>query len=107
VHASIDDESPPSRVEWWVDGAPSATGPVFDWDTSTMSNLEAKLEIRVTDAAGNSARRWFTVSIDKAGPVGSVSPGDRALVRGWRFTTSVRASDPARVGPSRLAERTA
>ncbi len=103
VHAEIDDESPLSRIEWWVDGALSATGTVFDWDTSTMPNPKANLEIRVTDAAGNSVRRSFTVSIDKAGPVGSVSPGDRALVRGSRFTTSVRASDPAGIGWSRLA----
>ncbi|GAA2860124.1 hypothetical protein Acy02nite_56300 [Actinoplanes cyaneus] len=40
---------------------------------------------------------------DTSGPVVTVTPGDRALVRGPRFTTTVTASDPAGISRSYLA----
>lgn len=102
VYATTDDESPLSRTEWWVDGALSAEGPTFDWDNTRTKKRSANLEIRVWDAAGNSASRSFPVSIDNTGPVGRISPGHRALVRGSSFATSIKGSDPAGIAWSTL-----
>jgi hypothetical protein len=102
VSATIADASPLSRVEWWVDGALAATGPTFTWDNRKAKSRTATLGIRVWDSAGNAASKSFPVTVDVTGPAATVTPANRALIRGTTFTTTVKASDPAGIARSAL-----
>jgi hypothetical protein len=103
--ASIDSISPLERVEWWVDGTLRSTYPVpssgsspepyFDWDTG-KANGTAVLEVRAYDLLGHRATLTRSIVIDNTGPViTSISPGNRALVRGSEFRTTVKGNDPS------------
>lgn len=89
----IVEHSPIERVEWWVDGTLRATGRSFKWDTKG-ENRAATLEVRAYDEVGNNASHTSKVVLDNAGPViTSITPGNRALVRGGTFRSTVQAHD--------------
>jgi hypothetical protein len=103
--ASIDSISPLERVEWWVDGTLRSTYPVpssgsspepyFDWDTG-KANGTAVLEVRAYDVLGHRATLTRSIVIDNTGPViTAISPGNRALIRGGEFRTTVKGTDPS------------
>jgi hypothetical protein len=98
----IDSRSTLDRVEWWVDGTLRSTYPIaesggsrphFDWDTGT-TNGTAELEIRAYNTIGNHTTMKRSIVIDNTGPtIASITPKNRALVRGAHFNTTVKATD--------------
>jgi hypothetical protein len=95
LRSFILDSSPTDRIEWLVDGTLRATGKSFTWDTKG-ENRTATLEVRAVDEVGNRAKHTSNVVLDNAGPViTGISPGNRALVRGNTFRTTVYANDGA------------
>jgi hypothetical protein len=103
--AEVQCASPLDRIEWWVDGTLRSTYPVpssgsypapyFDWDTG-KANGTARLEVRAYDLLGHRATLTRSIVIDNTGPaVTSLTPGNRALVRGGQFRTTVKGSDPS------------
>ncbi|MFI7543770.1 Ig-like domain-containing protein [Actinoplanes sp. NPDC049599] len=103
--AMIDSISPLDRVEWWVDGTLRSTYPVggsgsgpepfFDWDTG-KANGTAVLEVRAYDVLGHRASMTRTIVIDNIGPaITSITPANRALVRGSEIRTTVQGTDPS------------
>ncbi|WP_433372148.1 Ig-like domain-containing protein [Actinoplanes sp. CA-142083] len=100
--AAVQDASP-LRYEWWVDGALKSTGQYFYWRTTGMTARTANVELKVWDAVGNSASRSYVVNIDNKPPaLGSITPAHHALIRGSRFTTTIRVSDPNGLAYSNL-----
>ncbi|MEU4217161.1 Ig-like domain-containing protein [Actinoplanes sp. NPDC026623] len=57
----------------------------------------------IWDLAGNSRQLCTHYTVDDTGPTATITPGNRALVRGTRFTTTVKASDPSGIARSYLA----
>ncbi|GAA0440183.1 Ig-like domain-containing protein [Actinoplanes campanulatus] len=88
------DESPIARTEWWVDGVLASTTPLFSWDARTITAPTARVELRVWDAAGNTASKSFTVNIDKTVSATVVAPAQNTLIRSTSFVTSVTVNDP-------------
>ncbi|MET8147592.1 Ig-like domain-containing protein [Actinoplanes sp. NPDC005259] len=93
VEATVTDQSPIVRTEWWVNGSLAATSPQLQWDTRAIAAPTANLELRVWDALGNVGSKSFPVNIDKAAPAATVSPAEKSLVRGTTFVTSIKAAD--------------
>jgi hypothetical protein len=91
---SASDESPIARTEWWVNGVRSSTAPRFAWDTRAITAPTARVEVRLTDAVGNTASKSFTVNIDRTVSATVVAPAQNTLVRGTSFVTSVKVGDP-------------
>jgi Big-like domain-containing protein len=109
IHVPFSDSSGVNRDEWRVDGVlvqshpapadPASTyrysGSILDYDFGTAPRT-VTIQALAGDRAGNVATRTFTVVVDSAGPaVTGMSPGNGALVRGSRITSTIRASDPA------------
>jgi hypothetical protein len=90
----VTDESPITRAEWWVNGVLASTKPLFPWDVHTITAPTAQVELRVWDAAGNTASKSFTVNIDKTVSATVVAPAQNTLIRGTSFVTSVKVNDP-------------
>lgn len=88
------DESPITRAEWWVNGALASTKASFPWDARTITAPTARVELRVWDAAGNTASKSFTVHIDRTVSATVVAPAQNTLIRGTSFVTSVTVNDP-------------
>ncbi|MEV4706839.1 Ig-like domain-containing protein [Actinoplanes sp. NPDC049316] len=102
LQASVTDQSPVSRVEWWVNGTLQASGPSYAWDTRGR-NETAQLEVRAHDEAGNTASLDRTVTLDNAGPaVTAITPANRALVRGATVRTTVQTADASGIREARL-----
>ncbi|GIE87308.1 Ig-like domain-containing protein [Actinoplanes regularis] len=94
VRATVIDQTPIVRTEWWVNGVLAWTSPEdFQWDARAITAPTATLELRVWDAAGNATSKSFPVNIDKAAPTAVISPAEKSLVRGTTFVTSIRATD--------------
>jgi hypothetical protein len=91
---SVSDESPIARTEWWVNGVLASTASRFAWDTRAVTAPTARVELRVTDAAGNTASKSFTVNLDRTVSATVVAPAQNTLVRGTSFVTSVAVGDP-------------
>ncbi|MFC4066925.1 Ig-like domain-containing protein [Actinoplanes subglobosus] len=71
------------------------------WDTRGLNGTQS-LAMRVFDHAGNGDYDSGTYDVDNAGPaVGSITPGNRALVRGSVRTTA-KASDPSGISSVRV-----
>jgi Bacterial Ig domain len=111
---SFDTISPLERVEWWVDGTLRSTydvpsdgssfEPYFDWDTG-KTNRTALLEVRAYDTLGHRATLTRSIVIDNTGPViTAISPGNRALVRGSEFRTTVKGTDPSGIREAYLLD---
>jgi hypothetical protein len=95
LSASILDESAVSRIEWWSNGVKIGTGDTITWDAGAATRT-ATVEIRAWDAAGNNSSRSFAVQVDTTGPViKSITPANRALVRGSHVLSAVSATDPS------------
>jgi hypothetical protein len=94
LRPAIQDESRIARAEWWVNGVLKSTDETFAWDARAFTPATATVELRVWDAAGNTAKKSFRVNIDKAAPAMTVSPAERKLVRGKTFASSLKVSDP-------------
>lgn len=105
--ADVIGPSPLERVEWWVDGTLRSTyhipesapggypAPYFDWDTG-RDNRTAVLEVRAYNVLGNHGTLRQNVVIDNAGPtITSITPANRALVRGGQVWSTVAAADPS------------
>ncbi|WP_433824387.1 Ig-like domain-containing protein [Actinoplanes sp. CA-015351] len=72
------------------------------WDTAGR-NEAAFVQINLTDKAGNSTLLDGFYAVDNTGPaITAITPGNRALVRGATFPTSVRASDPSGIREANL-----
>ncbi|GLW32055.1 hypothetical protein Areg01_49940 [Actinoplanes regularis] len=84
------------RIEWWVDGALYSTGSsTITWKDRVGTRRSTTIEIRATDRLGHATTKVFPVVIDPVGPVvTSITPGDRALVRGSYFVTNVKVTNP-------------
>ncbi|MEU7909147.1 Ig-like domain-containing protein [Actinoplanes sp. NPDC049118] len=115
--ALVDGPSPLDRVEWWVDGTLRSTYPVpssgsyptpyFDWDTG-LANGTALLEVRAHDILGHRATATRNIVIDNTGPtITSITPANRALVRGGQFKTTVKGADPSGIREAYLLDATA
>ncbi|MEU4159049.1 Ig-like domain-containing protein [Actinoplanes sp. NPDC026670] len=111
--AMVDGRSPLERVEWWVDGTLRSTSripaagsypvPYFDWDTGN-ENRTAVLEVRAYDILGQHTTLTRRVVIDNTGPaITQITPGNRALVRGAQFKTTVNGSDPSGIREAYLS----
>jgi hypothetical protein len=95
IGPTTEDESPIVRTELWVNGvAVTGNGQSAYWIAPATTAPTAELEVRVWDAAGNTSSKSFTVNIDKDAPAMTVYPAERALIRGEKFTTSFKATDP-------------
>ncbi|BEL10808.1 hypothetical protein Q0Z83_089990 [Actinoplanes sichuanensis] len=71
------------------------------WDTQGLNGAQS-LAFRIFDHAENGDIDMGTFEVDNAGPaVGSITPGDRALVRGSVRTTA-KASDPSGISSVRV-----
>ncbi|MEU8659944.1 Ig-like domain-containing protein [Actinoplanes philippinensis] len=71
------------------------------WDTRDLNGTKS-IAVRVFDHADNGSYDAGTYEVDNAGPsVGSITPGDRALVRGSVRTTA-KASDPSGISSVRV-----
>lgn len=71
------------------------------WNTSGLSGAQS-LSVRVFDHAGNGSYDMGTYHADNSGPaVSSITPGNRALVRGSVRTTA-KASDPSGIRSARV-----
>jgi hypothetical protein len=57
----------------------------------------------IWDKAGNTDERCSEYVVDDAGPTATATPNNGVLIRGGKFTTSVKASDPAGLGRSYLS----
>lgn len=90
----VTDESPITRTEWWVNGVLASTTPLFAWDVHTITAPTAQVELRLWDAAGNTASKSFRVNIDKTVSATVVAPAQNTLIRGTSFVTSVTVNDP-------------
>lgn len=104
VKATISDESPIARTEWWVNGVLTSTDPLFYWIATNITAPTAAVEARVWDAAGNNASRSFVVNIDQTAPTMVVSPAERALIRGSSYVTALNASDRSGVAYTGLQD---
>ncbi len=107
-------ESPLDRVEWWVDGTLRSThrvpspgpreAPFFDWDTG-RANGTAELEVRAYDIFGQRGTLKRSVVVDNTGPaVTSITPAERAVVRGTEIWSTVRGADPSGIREAYLLE---
>lgn len=90
---TIQDASAIARTEWKVNGVLKSSSPAFSWDARTLSASTATVQLQVWDTAGNTSSKSFKVSIDKTGPTMTIAPGQKALIRGTSYVTSVKASD--------------
>jgi hypothetical protein len=64
------------------------------WDTRKVSGNQA-VTVRVFDRAGNVSFDWGSYTVDNTGPsVSSITPGNKALVRG-SVRTTIKATDPS------------
>ncbi|WP_436525405.1 Ig-like domain-containing protein [Actinoplanes sp. HUAS TT8] len=88
------DKSPITRTEWRVNGVVASTTPTFLFNTHSLTAATAKIELRVTDAAGNTSAELFTVNIDKTVTGVTVLPTQNKLIRGTSYVTSVTVNDP-------------
>ncbi|GIF16697.1 Ig-like domain-containing protein [Actinoplanes teichomyceticus] len=76
------------------------------WNTSGLTGAQS-LAVRVFDRADNITFDMGTYHVDDSGPaVSSITPGDRALVRGSVRTTA-QASDPSGIATVRVTGGTA
>jgi hypothetical protein len=96
--ATVADQSPITRTEWWVNGVLTSSSEIFTWDARAITTSTATVELRVWDATGNTASKSFAVRIDKAAPAATISPANNALIRGATYITSLKVSDPNGVG---------
>jgi hypothetical protein len=114
--AQVDPVSPLDRVEWWVDGTLRSTYPVpssgsypepfFDWDTGRADGT-ALLEVRAFDSLGHRATATRSIVIDNTGPaITSITPADRALVRGGQVKSTVKGVDPSGLREAYLLDST-
>ncbi|WP_433792634.1 Ig-like domain-containing protein [Actinoplanes sp. CA-252034] len=106
LRPTINDESAIVRTEWAVDGVVRSSDRTFSWDARTFAASAATVRLQVWDAAGNTASKSFVVNIDRTGPTMTIAPGNRALIRGTSYLTSVKAADPHGVAVTNLAGRT-
>ncbi|GAA0440191.1 hypothetical protein Aca07nite_47900 [Actinoplanes capillaceus] len=100
---TINDESAIVRTEWTIDGVLRSSDPTFSWDVRAFAASTATVGLRVWDAAGNTSSTSFRVNIDRAGPTMTIAPGNRALIRGTSYVTSIKAADPHGVAVTNLA----
>lgn len=71
------------------------------WNTRGLNGAQS-LSVRVFDHADNGSYGMGTYHVDNSGPtVSSITPGDRALVRGSVRTTA-KASDPSGISSARV-----
>jgi hypothetical protein len=94
-----------TRVEWSVDGVVKSTSQNFTWDARTGTAATATVRLQVWDAAGNTSSKSFLANIDRTAPTTTIAPGQKALIRGTSYVTSIRAADTHGVAVTNLAGR--
>ncbi|GAA2711183.1 Ig-like domain-containing protein [Actinoplanes palleronii] len=100
---TVHDASAIVRSEWTVNGVVRSSGQTFSWDVRTFAAATATVGLRVWDAAGNTSATSFLVHVDKSAPTMAIAPGNRALIRGTSYVTSLKAADPRGVAVTHLA----
>jgi hypothetical protein len=95
--ADVADLGGVDRIEWWSGNVKIGTGASVTWNAGPASRA-ATVQVRAWDSLGNAGTKSFAVRVDTAGPViTSITPANRALVRGSHVTSVVRATDPSGV----------